>query len=111
MKTEAVQPAEAVYDQDFVRWTEMNARLIRSGHLTDADLEHVAEEIEDIGKSEKKAVFSNTRVLLQHLLKWKYQPLLRQGGTWLSTIIEQRNRLEDSFDDTPQSTQSSRTPL
>ena len=101
MKTEAVRSAEALYDQDFVRWTEVNARLIRSGHLTDADLQHVAEEIEDMGKSEKKAVFSNMRLLLQHLLKWKYQPLLRQGGTWLSTIIEQRNQLEDSLGTVP----------
>ena len=68
------KPATALYDADFAEWTRETAVLIRSGRFEEADLEHMAEEIEDMGKSQRFQVFSGCRVLLMHLLKWQYQP-------------------------------------
>ena len=70
-----------LYDQDFYAWTNEQAALLRAGRLSEADVEHIAEEIENMGKSEKRELVSRLRVLLLHLLKWQYQPT-RRGKSW-----------------------------
>lgn len=81
-----------LYDQDFVQWTARNAELLRAGRLQEADLEHIAEEIEDMGKSQRQAVESRLEVLLAHLLKWRFQPEQR-SGSWKATIKLQRSKI------------------
>jgi hypothetical protein len=63
--------------------------LLRSGKLSALDIEHIAEEIEDVGKSEQRELASRMTGLIAHLLKWQYQPE-RQSGSWQRTIKEQR---------------------
>ena len=65
---------EDLYDRDFLEWTARNAELLRAGRLKEADLEHIAEEIEDLGKGQRHEVRSGLRVLLMHLIKWQSQP-------------------------------------
>jgi hypothetical protein len=62
------------YEADVVMWANEQARLIRAGRFELLDLAHVAEEIEDVGKSEQRELASRMAVLLAHLLKWQYQP-------------------------------------
>jgi hypothetical protein len=57
-----------LYEQDFYAWANEQARLLRAGRLTDADIEHIAEEIESLGKTEKRELASRLKVLLTHLL-------------------------------------------
>jgi hypothetical protein len=83
------QGALAPYDADFFRWTQDTAELIRLGRFDELDLEHVAEEIQDMGNRDKREVYSRLKVLLVHLLKWEFQPE-RQGSSWQATILEQR---------------------
>ncbi|MBW4614940.1 MAG: DUF29 domain-containing protein [Desmonostoc vinosum HA7617-LM4] len=83
-----------LYEQDFVAWTEQTLELIRAGKLEQIDWEAVSEEIESLGKSDRRELKSRLEVLLQHLLKWQFQPNLR-SSSWLNTIDEQRNRIED----------------
>ena len=83
-------PVQGLYDQDFFEWTVRNAELLRAGRLGEADLEHIAEEIEDRGKSERRELESRLRVLLSHLLKWKFQASGR-GRSWRATIRVQRH--------------------
>jgi hypothetical protein len=90
----------ALYDQDFHAWANEQAGLLRAGRLSEADIEHIAEEIESMGKSEKRELVSRLTVLLVHLLKWQHQPVLR-GTSWHLTLQEQRNRLEDHLADNP----------
>src|ERR1700733_7061540 len=89
-----------LYDQDFYAWASEQAVLLREGRLSEADIEHIAEEIESMGKSEKRELVSRLTALLLHLLKWQHQPAFR-GTSWRLTLEERRNRLEDHLADNP----------
>ena len=88
------------YEKDVVAWAHEQAELLRSGQLTALDIEHIAEEIEDVGKSEQRELANRMAVLLAHLLKWEYQPTLR-SASWESTIHAQRNSIDRRIHKTP----------
>jgi hypothetical protein len=88
------------YDRDFYAWANEQAALLRAGRLGEADIAHIAEEIESMGKTEKRELVSRLKVLLLHLLKWQYQPGLR-GASWEASISVQRNDLDDHLADNP----------
>lgn len=89
-----------LYATDFFAWTQEQAALLKAGKWSEIDMEHLAEEIEDMGKSEKRTLESRLEVLLLHLLKWQYQPAFR-GRSWLLTIKEQRIRLLEHLEENP----------
>ena len=95
-----MSPKNALYDKDFYAWSSQQAELLRAGKLREADIEHIAEEIETMGRTEKRELVSRLAVLLLHLLKWKFQPAKR-GASWEASIRVQRNRLADHLDDNP----------
>jgi hypothetical protein len=101
----AREDTAALYDQDFFEWTARNAELLRHGCVHEADLEHLAEEIEDLGKRDKREVISRLTVLVLHLLKWSFPAERRytESGTssWLATIREQRSQLRIVFMQSP----------
>ena len=79
-------PAKSpLYDQDFFAWSRQQAALLRAGKLGQADIEHIAEEIESMGRTEKRELISRLTVLLLHLLKWRYQPDKR-SPSWEASI-------------------------
>jgi hypothetical protein len=80
------------YEQDVVAWANEQAALLRAGKLSAIDVEHVAEEIEDLGKSEQRELASRMPVLLAHLLKWQCQPA-RRSKSWQYTIRTQRKEV------------------
>lgn len=80
------------YESDVVAWANEQAQLVRAGHFELLDLEHIADEIEDVGKSEQRELASRMAVLIAHLLKWQFQPE-RQSASWQRTIKEQRKSL------------------
>lgn len=88
------------YDKDFYMWTVHNAELIRQGKLSEVDLEHVAEEIESMGKSDRRELINRLALLLSHLLKWQYQPE-RCGNSWKYTIKTQRFEVAELLKDSP----------
>jgi hypothetical protein len=92
--------SNTLYDQDFFAWANEQARLLRAGRLSEADIEHIAEEIESMGRAEKRELVNRLIVLLQHLLKWQFQPGHR-GSCWEATISVQRHALERHLDDNP----------
>ncbi|MEQ1485875.1 DUF29 domain-containing protein [Methyloglobulus sp.] len=83
---------QTAYEKDIVAWSKEQANLLRSGKLSAIDIEHIAEEIEDVGKSEQRELANRMAVLLSHLLKWQYQQE-RQCGSWQRTIKEQRKAI------------------
>ena len=89
-----------LYDTDFHAWANEQAALLRAGRLTEADIENIAEEIESMGRSEKRELINRLSVLMLHLLKWRYQPSFR-SSSWRSTVQEQRYRLDDHLKDNP----------
>jgi hypothetical protein len=93
-------PVKDLYDRDFAEWTARNAELLRAGRLDEADIEHIAEEIEDMGKRQRHELRSRLRVLLTHLLKWQAQRD-RRGPSWIGTIATQRAEIGDLLEDAP----------
>jgi len=90
----------STYEQDFYQWTQEQAELLKAGALSQLDVENLIEEIESMGKSQKRALLSRMTVLLMHLLKWDYQPD-RRSGSWKSTIITQRKEIKRLLKDNP----------
>lgn len=88
------------YNSDVVLWAQEQAALLRAGEFAQLDLEHLADEIEDVGKSEKRELASRVTVLLVHLLKWQHQPK-RRGASWQITIAHQRKRIALAIEETP----------
>lgn len=88
------------YDQDIIAWANEQAAHLRAGRFDLLDLEHIAEEIEDVGKSEQRELESRIAILLMHLLKWQYQPSHR-SKSWERTIKEQRKRILIALKTTP----------
>jgi len=88
------------YEKDVVAWANEQAALLRAGKFSELDIEHIAEEIEDVGKSEQRELASRMAVLLTHLLKWQYQPD-RRGSSWRRTIKEQRRAIMEHVEETP----------
>jgi hypothetical protein len=88
------------YEQDFYAWAIHNAELLRQGRLSEIDVEHIAEELECMGRSEKRELMSRLGVLLAHLLKWVYQPY-RRSRSWRATIKAQREDLKALLEESP----------
>lgn len=88
------------YDKDFYAWALENAELLRQKRFEEIDVDNVAEEIESMGKSNKRSLFSHLSVLIAHLLKWKFQPI-RQSKSWTLTIKNQRFEITDLLKESP----------
>ena len=80
------------YEQDYHAWTQHTAELIRQGHFAEIDVEHLVDELEDMGASKQRELENRLGILLAHLLKWRYQPE-RRSHSWRLTIKEQRQRI------------------
>lgn len=92
--------AETDYEHDFYRWTQTQAELLRRGQFADVDLSHVAEEIESMGKSDRRAISSYLHGILVHLLKWQYQSG-RRSRSWENSIDNNRRQVERITRDSP----------
>jgi hypothetical protein len=82
----------AGYDEDFYAWSMEQARLLRGGEFARLDIENIAEELESLGRSDKRQIESRLVVLLAHLPKWQVQIGFR-SRSWSATIREQRRRI------------------
>ena len=96
----ARSPGHCSYEHDVVAWSIEQARLLRAGLFDRLDVEHIADEIEDVGKSEARELASRMAVLLAHWLKCEYQTLLR-SPSWQDTIREQRKQVLRRLKRTP----------
>src|SRR6185437_16942810 len=83
------------YDDDFYAWTRHQAEVLRTMRRADnrLDREHLAEEIEDLGKSERNAVYSQITRILEHFLKLAYSPAEPPRYGWMASIAEARQAL------------------
>jgi len=88
------------YEKDIVAWATEQAQLLRAGRFDLLDIEHIADEIEDVGKSEQRELASRMAILLAHLLKWRHQPE-RQGASWEKAIKAQRKEVRYVLDESP----------
>ena len=91
---------ETLYERDLYAWATQNAALLRGGRLAEIDRMNIAEELESMGRSERRALGSRLAVLLMHWLKWRYQPE-RRGRSWRATIREQQRQVARLLADNP----------
>ncbi|MCE2977008.1 MAG: DUF29 domain-containing protein [Pseudanabaena sp. CoA8_M7] len=91
---------KALYEMDFNLWLKETVNLLCKGDVEKLDLENLAEEIEDMENSRKDALESNLIRVLQHLLKWKYQPQ-KQTNSRKASITEHSLSLNKAFKKVP----------
>jgi hypothetical protein len=99
-KTPSPAPIASLYEADYSRWLFENAPLLRVGRFSEADIANIAEELEDIGRGEKRAVGSHIAMRLRHLLEWQFQPDLR-SSSWRGSIYNARGSIEDLLGERP----------
>ena len=96
------EPVSALYDRDFYLWTQHAADRLRNGNISQQDREHLAEEIEDLGKRDWREVNSRIGTIMMHLLKLTYQPEKEvDSRSWVSTVTRERRELALVFEQSP----------
>ena len=93
-------PPNDLYEADFYAWTQEQARLLRERRWNDLDLENLVDEVESVGRSDKRQIERRLEVLIAHLLKWKFQPGRREVS-WRTTISQQRDQLHEIVNASP----------
>lgn len=91
---------QKLYESDYMKWIETTVENLRLRDCSNIDWENLIEEIEDMGRSERRSLESNLVVLLLHLLKWQFQPDKR-SGSWKGSIAEHRRRIRKTIEDSP----------
>jgi len=89
-----------LYEADFNAWTQEQAKLLREQQWDLVDVVNLIEEIESLGRQERRELVNRLAILLGHLLKWQYRPEL-QGSSWQATIREQRRKLKRLIEQNP----------
>jgi Domain of unknown function DUF29 len=95
-----VSTRTALYDQDFYAWTMATALLIRQGRWQEIDREHLAEELEALGRGGRRELSPRLEGLGLYLPKWRVQSEY-QCRSWRSAILEQRRRVAELFKNNP----------
>ncbi|QSJ15422.1 DUF29 domain-containing protein [Nostoc sp. UHCC 0702] len=92
-----------LYDRDLQYWIEQTIQQLRNREFESLDIEHLIEELIDLGKAEKNALKSNLTILLAHLLKLMVQHDVPDmiKGSWYSSVLEHRQRVLNNLSDTP----------
>jgi Domain of unknown function DUF29 len=92
-----------LYDRDLQLWIEQTVRQLQNREFAALDVEHLIEELVDLGRAEKNALKSNLTILLAHLLKLRVQHDVPEmmKGSWYSSVLEDRQRVLDNLADTP----------
>ncbi|MHB1530855.1 DUF29 domain-containing protein [Acidithiobacillus sp.] len=90
----------SLYDQDLYVWTMEQADILRRRKPDWMDWENIAEELESMGKRDRRELISRLAVLLVHLAKWRWQPEKR-SQSWKNTVKEQRKQIALVLKDSP----------
>lgn len=100
MLSKAPDKITQLYDSDYFQWIEATITKLKAAKFSEVDWENLIEELEGMSRSEKRAVYSNLKILLLHLLKYRYQPDKR-SKSWTSSICEHQQRIFRSFRESP----------
>jgi len=92
--------SKSLYEQDFALWAEQMADLLEKRRFEELDIENLVEEVRDLSKRERDRLLSSLRLIVQHLLKWDYQPE-RRSRSWMATIKRERKNIDLYLEDSP----------
>ena len=92
-----------LYERDLQCWIEQTIQQLRNREFGSLDIEHLIEELVDLGKAEKNALKSNLTILLAHLLKLMVQHDVpdMMKCCWYGSVLEHRQRVLNNLSDTP----------
>lgn len=95
--------ANTLYDRDLQLWIDQTIHQLKNREFGSLDVEHLIEELVDLGRAEKNALKSNLSILLAHLLKLLVQHDVPDSmkGSWYGSVLEHRQRVIDNLADTP----------
>jgi hypothetical protein len=97
MATRAKPLPRPLYERDFYAWSKAQGDHLRAGRYDELDLEHLIEEVEDLGGAAKKSARSRVRTIVEHLLKLEHSPAIDPRAGWRDTIRTQRDDLLDDL--------------
>lgn len=97
MATQIKPAPRELYQEDFYVWTQRQAELLRAHRYDELDLEHLIDEVEDLGGAVKRSVRSRARTIIEHLLKLQHSPAVDPRPGWRDTVRTQRNDLLDDL--------------
>ena len=97
MATRIKPPPKELYEEDFYVWTQRQVELLRAHRYDELDLEHLIDEVEDLGGALKRSVRSRVRAIIEHLLKLERSPARDPRAGWVETVMTQRSDLEDEL--------------
>jgi hypothetical protein len=97
MATKATRERGASYDADFYAWAREQAALLRAGRFDELDLEHLIDEVDDLGGALKRSVRLRVRTIIEHLLKLEHSPAVDPRAGWYDTVLTQRDDLLDDL--------------
>jgi len=89
------------YETDFAGWADEQSRALAENRIGELDLTNLAEEIASLSRSDRRALRSQIRRLIMHLLKWEHQPQLRSVHKWDDTIDNAREEIEELLKESP----------
>ncbi|MBV9390141.1 MAG: DUF29 domain-containing protein [Chroococcidiopsidaceae cyanobacterium CP_BM_ER_R8_30] len=95
--------SDTLYERDLQLWIEQTIQHLKNHEFESLDIEHLIEELVNLGKSEKNALKGNLMILLAHLLKLKVQYDVPDSMrvSWYISVLEQRQRVLNNLTDTP----------
>jgi len=97
--------AAQLYEEDFVRWTEQQAAALRDAASLSTNLPldwaNLAEEIDSLGRSQKRELRSRIAVIIEHLIKLECSPAIDPRRGWMESIGRERSDVELLLDDSP----------
>ena len=97
MATQVKSKPSLLYEDDFYAWSREQAALLRDRRFDELDLEHLIEEVEDLGGALKRSVRSRIGTIMVHLLKLEHSPAQDSRGGWYDTVITQRRDLVEEL--------------
>jgi hypothetical protein len=90
-----IKPApKQLYEEDFYVWSQRQAELLRGRRFEELDLEHLVQEVAELGDAKRSAVLNNARVVMEHLLKLQHSPAIDPRNGWRASVREHRSGLE-----------------
>jgi len=97
MATRLKTKSNDLYEADVYAWSKEQADLLRARRFEDLDIEHLIEEVDDLGESLYRSARSRIRTIIEHLLKLEHSPARDPRAGWVETVMAQRSDLEDEL--------------
>ena len=99
----STQPKKTLlYDKDFMKWIDNQVGCLKKGDLSNLDIDNLIEEIESLGRNDKRSLKSQLTRLLMHLLKWKYQPEKQiDSNSWKTSVSNASMEIKFLIEDSP----------